>query len=111
MTEKIVITTCGRYVVIRDCGDYGTGNNKYSVWIGSRCCDGQCDILVSDNASVWVLGDADDADVNRDQWHAATAGVDADVLIAYGREADPGLGDWLEDRWSEATETPGKEIE
>ena len=40
-----------------------------------------------------------------------TCDRDADVLIAYGREADPGLGDWLEDRWSEATEKPVKEIE
>lgn len=110
MTRRFVTTLCGRYEVIRDCGDYGTGNGKYSVWVGLRS-DGQYDMLVSDNGSVWVLGDPDDADSNRKEWQVATAGVDADVLIAYGREADAALGNWLEDRWAEATEPQGKETE
>ena len=106
MTGRLVTTLCGRYEVIRDCGDYGTGSGRYSVWIGRRS-DGQYDMLISDNASVWVLGDTIDADGNRKEWQVATAEVDADVLIAYGREADADLGNWLEKLWAEAMELQG----
>ena len=103
MAGQRVTTLWGQYTVIRDCGRYGTGDGRHGVWIG-RHSDGHCDMLVCDNGSVWVLGDADDADVNRDQWAAATSGVDANVLIEHGREEDASLGNWLKDRWAEATE-------
>ena len=70
--------------------------NVYEV----RHADGQHDVMASDNGSVWLVGDEDDADVNKSQFLAIAAANGESVEWDEIKDCD--LREWVADRRNES---------
>ena len=103
MTRKIN-TDAGEYTIVALVHDDGEADNSISLYVG-KAADGHHDLIASDNASMWVVGDDDDHERNRDQWNAIAARCDVTPVLDEVRKIDAELADWLAARYAEA-ETP-----
>lgn len=95
-----VVTLNGDYTIIAEIAEGGGADERILVSVG-RAADGHHDLIVCDNASHWVVGSEDDAELNRAQWDliAERVGeIDFDAI----RAIDVDLADWLEGRKAEA---------
>lgn len=118
-TNDTIHTNAGSYTIVALIGEQTYTDSSHNLAVG-RHTDGHYDILVEDNASVWVLGNADDADCNAGAF-AAIAGatysdMDAPDLRDYIRAGveivrdnlddiravDADIADWIADRADEA---------
>lgn len=100
--EPVFSTDGGDYTLVAFIAAGGTGDAKIELYVG-RAADGHHDLIVSDNASMWVVGDEDDAERNRAHWeliNERVGEIDFDAI----RAIDADLADWLEDRKAEADE-------
>lgn len=118
-TNDNIHTNAGDYTIVALIGEQTHTDDAHCLAVG-RAADGHHDVLVSDNASVWVLGDADDADCNAGMFAALGGSRDTDMdgpdirnEIADGvrilrdnlddiRAIDADLADWIADRADEA---------
>ena len=101
MIGEMVSTDGGDYTIEAHVHDDGCCDQSINLYVG-RAADGHCDLIASDNASMWLVGDADDAERNRDQWESITERCDVAPVIAEVRKIDADLADWLSERWHKA---------
>lgn len=97
-------TDAGEYELVAIVHDDGEADNSISLYVG-RAADGHHDMIASDNASMWVVGNGDDAELNRDQWDAIAARCDVAPVLGEVRKIDAELADWLTGRYEEARRT------
>ena len=93
-------TDCGEYTLIAHIATGGSADKQINLYVG-RAANGYHDLIVSDNASMWVVGSEDNAENNRAHWEliAERIGeIDFDVI----RAIDADLAEWLEERKAEA---------
>ena len=118
-TNDNIHTNAGEYTIVALIGEQAYTDDAHNLAIG-RAADGHHDILVEDNASVWVLGNEDDVDCNAGMFAALGGSRDTDMdgpnlrnEIADGvrilrdnlddiRAIDAGIADWIADRADEA---------
>lgn len=92
-----IITDGGTYTVTTIISRLTT-DESIGLCVG-RAADGHCDLIASDNARNWLVGDADDHEANHEQWAALVkAGIDLDNLIDTLTLVDQQLGDFAADR-------------
>ena len=105
------VATCGGdYTLVAQILDDGSCDTSLNLYVG-RAPDGHLDLIASDNASMWVVGDADDAGNNHAHWSAIADHCDVDrIVIAGVREIDADLADWLAARYHDATNDESKEV-
>ena len=94
-------TDAGEYTIVVDLGGGGYGDNNIALYLG-RAADGHHDMIASDNASMWVVGDDNDAVRNYEQWRTIAACCDVAPVIDEVRKIDGDLADWLDQRHDEA---------
>lgn len=94
-------TDAGAYEIVEIVHYDGNCDDSISLYIG-KAADGHHDLIASDNASLWVVGDEDDHERNRDQLDAIAARCDIAPILAKVREIDAELADWLAARYAEA---------
>lgn len=91
-------TDCGEYTILAKVNDDQYRDEDIRLYVG-RAEDGHCDLIASNNASMWVVGNEDDALSNKQHWAVIEGhGLDMDAV----RAIDSGLAEWLEARQSEA---------
>jgi hypothetical protein len=100
--EPVYATDCGDYTLIAHIAEGGEADEHVDIYIG-RAADGHCDMIVSDNASMWVVGNEDDADINRSHWDLIAERI-GDIDFNVIRAIDTDLADWLENRKAESGE-------
>jgi hypothetical protein len=96
------LTDCGEYTIVAHTHEDGCRDDSLNLYVG-RAADGHHDLIASDNASMWVVGDEDDAERNRAHWeliNERVGEIDFDAI----RAIDADLAEWLEDRKAEADE-------
>ena len=103
MIGETVYTDCGKYEIVAHIYDDGCCDASINLYVG-RAADGHHDLIASDNASMWVAGDAEDAERNRDQWREIEERCDVAPVLEEVRKIDADLADWLAARWTEADE-------
>jgi len=96
-------TDGGKYTIVSNITTGWDGhdvNSGIEVYIG-RHTDGHNDLLVSDNASIWVVGSEDDAERNWAAWSEIETKCG---ILPWGKisEIDADLADWLKDRRRDA---------
>lgn len=96
-------TDAGEYTIVAHVHDDGCCDESINLYVG-RAADGHHDMIASDNASMWVVGDENDAELNRDQWDAIAARCDVAPVLDEVRKIDSDLADWLAARHNEANE-------
>ena len=94
-------TDAGEYTIVAHVHDDGNADESINLYVG-KAADGHHDLIASDNASMWVVGDEDDAERNRDQWDAITKRCDVAPVLDEVRRIAAGLADWLGVRYHEA---------
>lgn len=94
-------TDAGEYTMVAHVHDDGCTDASIDLYVG-RAADGHHDLIASDNASMWVVGDENDAERNRDQWIAIADRCDVAPVIDEVRKIDADLADWLAARYNEA---------
>lgn len=94
-------TDAGEYTIVALVHDDGCGDQSISLYVG-RAADGHHDLIASDNASMWVVGNEDNAELNRDQWNAIAKRCDVAPVLAEVRKIDADLADWLSARYHDA---------
>ena len=94
-------TDAGEYTIVAHVHDDGCCDESINLYVG-RAADGHHDMIASDNASMWVVGNEDDAELNRDQWDAIAARCDVAPVINEVRKLDAELADWLAARYEES---------
>jgi hypothetical protein len=102
MIGKSVYVDGGKYEILVYINGGGYADEHIDLYVG-RATDGHHDLIVSDNASMWAVGDEDDAERNREHWELITERV-GDIYFGSIRAIDADLADWLEDRKAEADE-------
>lgn len=100
-------TDAGEYTIVALVHDDGCGDQSISLYVG-RAADGHHDMIASDNASMWVVGDESDAERNRAQWEAISGRCDVAPVIDEVRKIDAELADWLTGRYEEARQLAAK---
>lgn len=98
--EPVVATDCGDHTLVAFIAEGGDADAKIELYVG-RDDDGYYNLIASDNASMWIVGNEDDAELNRKHWDliAERIGeIDFDEIRAINSD----LADWLEDRKDEA---------
>lgn len=96
-------TDAGEYTIVADVGGGGYGDENITLYVGKAvAADGNHDLIASDNASMWVVGNEDDHELNRDQWDAIAARCDVAPVLDEVRKIDAELADWLAARYEEA---------
>lgn len=108
MIGETIGTDCGDYEIVAHIYDDGCRDTSINLYVG-KAADGHHDLIASGNASMWVVGDEDDADRNRGHWDliAERVGeIDFDAI----RAIDADLAEWLEDRKAEAVVEVGYEV-
>ena len=98
--DETVGTDCGKYEIVAHIHDDGCSDTSINLYVG-RAADGHHDLIASDNASMWVVGDADDAESNRAHWELIAERI-GDIDFDAIRAIDADLAEWLEDRKAEA---------
>lgn len=93
---EVVITEGGDYIAVRRL-DGGIGSACTAVYEAISVTDGHHDVLVSDNATVWVLGDEDDPKRNAEMFATIK-----DIHVYWTDIEDCDLSDWIEARRAEA---------
>ena len=92
-------TDAGEYLLLAEVNSEGCCDESINLYVGRHVKLGHCDLIASDNASCWVVGDADDAARNYEHWQTIKDhGLDMDAV----RAIDADLADWLIARQSEA---------
>lgn len=100
MVGETRYTDCGEYEIVAHIYDNGCCDTSINLYVG-RAADGHHDLIASDNASMWVVGDENDAERNRAHWDLISeriGEIDFDAI----RAIDADLADWLEARKDEA---------
>jgi hypothetical protein len=97
-------TDAGEYTIVAHVHDDGNCDDSVNLHVG-RAADGHHDLIASDNASMWVVGDETDAERNRNHWDVITARCDVAPIIDDVRKIDADLADWLTARYDEARRT------
>ena len=100
MIGETVITDAGEHEIVAHVYDDNCTDQSINLYVG-RDAKGYYNLIASDNASMWVVGDENDASHNYDQW--ATIGDRYDAARDAIREVDAYLADWLDARRAEAT--------
>ena len=77
-TNDTIHTNAGDYTIVALIGEPTHTDDAHNLAVG-RATDGHYDILVEDNASVWVLGNEDDADCNAGMFAALGGSRDTDM--------------------------------
>lgn len=95
-------TDAGEYTIVAHVHDDGGSDQSINLYVG-RAADGHHDLIASDNASMWVVGNEDDHELNRGQWDAIAERCDVAPVLDEVRKIDADLADWLGDRYHEAT--------
>lgn len=101
MIGETCCTDAGEYTIVAHIHDDGCGDQSINLYIG-RAADGHHDMIASDNASMWVVGNEDDAKLNRDHWDAIAERCDLAPVLDEVRKIDADLADWLGARYQEA---------
>lgn len=101
MIGETITTDAGEYTIFAHVHDDACTDKNINLYVG-KAADGHHDLIASDNASMWVVGDEDDAERNRDQWDSIAARCDVAPVLDEVRKIDSGLADWLNDRYNEA---------
>ena len=96
-------TDAGEYTIEALVHDDGCTDQSINLYVG-RAADGHHDLIASDNASMWVVGNEDDAALNHDHWAAIAKRCDVASVLAEVRNVDADLADWLRERYHEAWE-------
>lgn len=94
------VTDCGEYTILAQIATGGSADKVIDLYVG-RAADGHHDLIASDNASMWVVGNEDNAESNRAHWELIAeriGDIDFDVI----RAIDADLAEWLEGRKAEA---------
>lgn len=92
-------TDAGEYLLLVQVNDEGYGDTCLRLYVGRHVTLGHCDLIASDDACCWVVGDADNAERNHDQWSVVDDhGLDFEAV----RAVDPTLADWLAARKAES---------
>lgn len=95
-----IFTDGGEYTVIAIIRFEGSCDNSINLYVG-RHADGHCDLIATDNASNWIVGDEDDAQHNYDHFDLLGDRVDIDAI----RAVDAALADWIAERQEAAEKT------
>ena len=96
-------TDAGEYTIVAHVYDDNCNDHSVNLYVGRHTTGGHCDLIASDNASMWVVGDADDAERNHYKW--AVVGDRYDAARDAIRAIDADLVDWLDERKAEAAKT------
>ncbi len=93
--ENTILTDGGEYTVVKELERFTT-DKSIGLCIG-RDADGHYDLIATDNASNWIVGDPDDAERNHNQFDViedAGAAIDIDAIRAINAE----LADFVAER-------------
>lgn len=101
MVGETVMTDAGEHTILAHVHDDGCCDESINLYVG-RDAKGYCNLIASDNASEWVVGDEDDAERNRDHWDMIESRCDVAPVLDEVRKIDAQLADWLGDRYREA---------
>ncbi len=93
-------TDCGEYTILAHIADGGEADERIDIYVG-RAADGHCDLIATDNATNWLVGDADNAENNRAHWELIAERI-GDIDFDAIRAIDADLAEWLEERKAEA---------
>lgn len=94
-------TDAGEYTIVAHIHDDGCADESINLYVG-KAADGHHDMIASDNASMWVVGNEDDAKLNRNHWDAIAERCDVALVLDEVRKIDADLADWLGARYNEA---------
>ena len=94
-------TDAGEYTIVAHVFDDRNCDDSINLYVG-KAADGHHDMIASDNASMWVVGDENDAERNRNQWDLIAARCDVAPVLDDVRKIDSDLADWLANRYDEA---------
>ena len=95
-----VVTDCGEYTILAQIATGGSADKVIDLYVG-RAADGHHDLIVTDNSTNWIVGDADDAESNRAHWDLIAERI-GDIDFDAIRAIDADLAEWLEERKAEA---------
>ena len=106
--NKIKYITCvreagnviGEYTILAQIATGGSADKVIDLYVG-RTSDGHHDLIASDNASMWVVGDDNEAESNRAHWDLIAERI-GDIDFDAIRAIDADLAEWLEERKAEA---------
>jgi len=101
MIGEEVYTDAGKYTIVAHVHDDLCTDESVNLYVG-KAADGHYDMIASDNASMWAVGNEDDAGINRAQWCTIAARCDIEPVLAEVRKIDGDLADWLSDRYHDA---------
>lgn len=88
-----IITDGGDYTIIAVVHYEGGCDTSKNLYVG-RQVDGLTNLIATDNASNWIVGDENDALNNYNHFDLLGDRVDIDAI----RAVDAGLAAWIEDR-------------
>lgn len=94
------VTDCGEYTILAQIATGGSADKVIDLYVG-RAADGHHDLIATDNATNWLVGDADDAERNRAHWELIAERI-GDIDFDAIRAIDADLAEWLEERKAEA---------
>lgn len=94
------VTDCGEYTILAQIATGGSADKVIDLYVG-RAADGHHDLIASDNASMWVVGDDNEAESNRAHWDLIAERI-GDIDFDAIRAIDADLAEWLEERKAEA---------
>ena len=94
-------TDAGEYTIVAHVYDDNCTDESVNLYVG-KAVDGHYDLIASDSASMWVVGDENDAGRNRDQWDTIAARCDVAPVLDEVRKIDADLADWLTARYHDA---------
>ena len=96
----IEVSDRGEYTILAQIATGGSANKVIDLYVG-RAADGYYDLIATDNSTNWIVGDADNAEINRAHWELIAeriGNIDFDAI----RAIDTDLAEWLEERKAEA---------
>jgi hypothetical protein len=108
VTAPVFSTDGGDHILVAFIADGGDADARTELYVG-RDNDGNHNLIASDNASMWVVGDEDDAERNQEHWKLITERVGAIDFDAI-RDIDEDLADWLAARRGESWDGESYEI-
>lgn len=101
MTGETCYTDAGEYTIVAHVHDDMCTDESVNLYVG-KAADGHHDMIASDNASMWAVGDENDASRNRYHWCTIAARCDVESVLTEVRKIDGDLADWLADRYHDA---------
>lgn len=94
------VTDCGEYTILAQIATGGSADKVIDLYVG-RAADGRHDLIATDNSTNWIVGDADNAEVNRAHWELIAEHI-GDIDFDAIRAIDADLAEWLKESKSEA---------